>query len=202
MEKLETIQIGDQIWSAKNLNKLTFANGDKVTLATSLKEWKKLNISKTPACCYYEFDEKKFGHGGLLYNYFAIADNRGLAPEGYRIPSDKDWKTLVDFCGKKKLAGEALKSKNGWESFSLPDGNGKDTHGFSAIAIGYLNNRFGTDLEFMNFEYITVFWTNTLKKGTTNEVYYWQLNSGNSVERDATAIDKDIMALSLRIIKI
>jgi uncharacterized protein (TIGR02145 family) len=201
MENFETIQIAEQIWGAKNLNNLTFSNGDKITLVTSLKEWKKLNISKMPACCYYEFDEKKFGYGGLLYNYYAIADVRGLAPEGYRIPSDKDWNTLVDFCGKKKLAGEALKANNGWESFGSANGNGKDEHGFSAIAIGYLNNRFGEELQFMNFEFNTVFWTSTLKKGKTNEVYYWQLNSGKSVERDSTEIEKDIMALSVRVIK-
>ena len=202
MEKIETIQIGEQNWAVKNLNILNFANGDKIELVKTFKDWKKLNDSKTPACCYYEFDEKKYGYGGLLYNYYAVADNRGLAPGSYTIPSDKDWNTLIEFCGKKKLAGEALKSKKGWDSFSSADGNGKDTYGFNAIPIGYLNNRFGTDLEFMNFEFNTVFWTNTLKKGTNNEVYYWQLNSGKSVERDASVIDKDIMALSVRLIKI
>ena len=202
MANLETVQIGEQIWTAKNCNHLSFANGDKITLATSLKDWEKLNNSKSPACCYYEFDEKNYGHGGLLYNYFAIADNRGFATEGFKIPSDKEWNALVDFCGKKKLAGEALKSKNGWESWASLDGNGKDIHNFNAIPIGYLNNRLGTDLQFMNFEFNTIFWTNTLKKGTTNEVYYWQLNAGKSIERDASLIERDIMGLSVRLVKI
>ncbi len=200
--KINEVIIGNQIWTAKNLDNTYFINGDKITIAKSLKEWKSLNSSKTPACCYYEFNEKKFSTGGLLYNFYALSDERGLAPLGFRLPSDKDWTDLIEYCGKKKLAGEVLKARSGWESFSASHGNGKDSYNFNALPVGYLNNRAGEDLEFMNFEFMTVFWTNSFKKGTTNEVYYWQFNSGKSVERDTTIIDKDIMGLSLRCIKV
>ena len=198
--QISEIKIGKQIWSLQNLDVPFFRNGDPISIAKSIKEWKKLNLSKTPACCYYEFNEKKFKSGGLLYNFYAISDLRNIAPLGFKIPTDKDWSNLIEYCGKKKLAGNILKSKNGWETFSKDDPNGIDKYGFNAMPVGYIKNIVGGELEFMNINFMTIFWTLTNKKGTLNEVYYWQL-TGKSVERDTTVIENDLMGLSVRLIK-
>jgi uncharacterized protein (TIGR02145 family) len=198
---MKTVKIGDQTWSSENLAVIKFNNGDEITLATSLDEWKKLNEKKSPVCCYYEFDQKNNGDGGLLYNWYAVSDERDLAPDGWRIPNDKDWSKLIDFCGKKKVAGTPLKSQTGWTSWGDEDPNGTNETGFNIMSVGYLNNRYGgTSLEFMNQGYNSIFWTSTQKRGV-NEVCYWSFNSGKFVERETTDFEKDIMGLSVRLIK-
>jgi uncharacterized protein (TIGR02145 family) len=32
---------------------------------------------------------------GNIYNYYAISDNRGLCPVGWRIPTSADWDELI-----------------------------------------------------------------------------------------------------------
>jgi uncharacterized protein (TIGR02145 family) len=45
--------------------------------------------------CYYGFDSKN-SEFGLVYNWYAINDNRGLAPKGWEIPSDRAFNNFRD----------------------------------------------------------------------------------------------------------
>lgn len=86
-------QIGDLQWCSENLNLKTFRNGVEIPLATSLKDVLYYAAKKQPCCCYYNFDEsnKMFG---LYYNWYAVSDEKGLAPEGFRIPNHIDVENL------------------------------------------------------------------------------------------------------------
>ena len=53
-----------------------------------------------------------------MYNVRAIIDPRGLAPEGWHIPTEAEWKTLIDYLGGDDKAGAKLKSSTGWESYT------------------------------------------------------------------------------------
>jgi len=53
-----------------------------------------------------------------------------ICPDGWHVPSDAEWTTLVRFVGSN--AGTKLKSRSGWN-----DGNGTDNFGFSALPGGY-----------------------------------------------------------------
>ena len=44
-------------------------------------------------------------------------DARGLAPNGYHIPSDAEWTILTDYLGGDSIAGAKMKSTSGWNSF-------------------------------------------------------------------------------------
>ncbi|MCK7537523.1 MAG: fibrobacter succinogenes major paralogous domain-containing protein [Marinilabiliales bacterium] len=47
-----------------------------------------------PAWCYQENGPKTGGNRyAKLYNWYAVNDPRGLAPEGWRIPTNADWST-------------------------------------------------------------------------------------------------------------
>jgi hypothetical protein len=46
-----------------------------------------------------------------LYNWYAISDPRGLAPEGWHIPVDSEWIELTNYLGGKLVAGPKLKQK-------------------------------------------------------------------------------------------
>jgi uncharacterized protein (TIGR02145 family) len=93
------VKIGEQIWTTKNLNTDKFRNGDKILFATNMGEWKKFGESSTPAWCYYDFNELNGTKFGKLYNYFAVVDPRGIADEGWHIPSNEEWTQLEDYIG-------------------------------------------------------------------------------------------------------
>jgi uncharacterized protein (TIGR02145 family) len=84
----QQIKIGTQIWATRNLDASTFRNGDTIPEAKTDEEWKAAGNDKKPAWCYYNNDPANGKKYGKLYNYYAVKDKRGLAPEGWHIPSD------------------------------------------------------------------------------------------------------------------
>lgn len=70
-------------WQEGNLQVLNFRNGDPIPFCPTNEEWENAGKNKQPAFCFYENDITK----GVLYNWYAVNDERGLAPEGMRIPT-------------------------------------------------------------------------------------------------------------------
>jgi len=88
------LEIGTQIWTTQNLNVSKYRNGDPILQVSSTTEWAN---STTGAWCYYKNEEENGGIFGKLYNWYAINDPRGLAPEGWHIPSNNEWILLKDY---------------------------------------------------------------------------------------------------------
>ena len=93
----QTVTIGNQVWMTKNLNVDKFRNGDPIPEAKTEEEWIKAGKNKQPAWCYYDNDPANGEKYGKLYNWYAVNDPRGLAPEGFHVPSDKEWSALVKY---------------------------------------------------------------------------------------------------------
>jgi uncharacterized protein (TIGR02145 family) len=110
------VKIGNQIWMSKNLDVSTFLNGEPIPQAKDVEEWKHASTNEIPAWCYYEFNKSNGKKYGKLYNWYAVSDSRGLAPQGYHLPTDEEWTTLTDFLGGRDIAGKKMKSKDGWKS--------------------------------------------------------------------------------------
>ena len=128
------VKIGTQNWMSENLNVATFSNGDSILEVRSSDEWKKAAFEKLPAYCYYKFDTSNSAKFGRLYNWYAVNDRRGLAPKGWRIPSDKDWNILIQFLGGHEASTNKLKSTSGWSDTR----NGNNSSGFNALPVnGY-----------------------------------------------------------------
>jgi uncharacterized protein (TIGR02145 family) len=89
--------IGNQTWMAENLEVVLFRNGDEIPYAETSEEWFAASKKKKPAWCYYNNDPLNKNKFGVLYNWYAINDPRGIAPIGYHIPNDEEWNTLVSF---------------------------------------------------------------------------------------------------------
>ena len=109
-----SVTIGSQEWMAENLQVSTFRNGDTIPEAKTAKEWLSADRSNNPAWCYYNNDSKNGGKYGKLYNWYAVNDPRGLAPSGWHIPTDSEWKKLITSCGGKDAAFAKLKSSDGF----------------------------------------------------------------------------------------
>lgn len=165
------IKIGNQIWMSKNLNVTKFKNGDLIKEAKTNEEWKSSLISNTPAWCYIENDSISGKKYGLLYNWFAINDKRGIAPLGYHIPSREEWLNLVKFLGGEKIAGEKLKSKKGWAE----KGNGTDIYDFCGLPGGFRDE----SGDFNNIGSLAMFWTST-KFNKNDRVYFINLDWGTN----------------------
>ena len=93
----DEVMIGDQIWMKKNLNVNKFQNGDTIPMVSDMFEWSNAYSNKQPAWCYYNHDPKNGHKYGKLYNWFAVSDPRGLAPKGWHIPSQAEFKVLLNF---------------------------------------------------------------------------------------------------------
>ena len=132
----EWIKIGGQKWMAENLDVSTFRNGDPIPEIKDRDEWEQAGENREPAWCYYDLDPKNGGKWGMLYNWHAINDPRGLAPDGWHIPSDEEWNQLTDELGGAEAAGAKMKSKEGWNE----DGNGSNESGFTALPSGFRFN--------------------------------------------------------------
>jgi uncharacterized protein (TIGR02145 family) len=90
------IEIGNQVWMTENLSIANYRNGDPVKHVSDPEAWGDQTVG---AWCYYMNDPSLERLYGRLYNWFAVDDPRGLAPKGWRIPSDEDWKKLEKYLG-------------------------------------------------------------------------------------------------------
>jgi len=66
--------------------------------------------------------------------------HQGICPEGWHIPSEKDWKALINLAGSENFAGLRLKTESGWKACSncANPVKGWDEFGFSALSGGAL----------------------------------------------------------------
>jgi len=112
--RLTEIKIGTQTWTGKNLDVEYYRNGDAIPQVQNDNEWDNLT---TGAWCYYANKGENGTTYGKLYNWYAVTDPRGLAPEGYHIPSDEEWKILTTYLGEIK-ASKKMKSTSGWGSIT------------------------------------------------------------------------------------
>ena len=128
---LNTIKIGTQTWTTKNLDVTTYRNGEVIPQVQDANAWANL---RTGAWCYYENNTANGSSYGKLYNWYAVNDPRGLAPKGYHIPSDAEWTILSDNLGDE--AGTKMKSSSGWKN----NGNGTNTIGFAGLPGGLRGN--------------------------------------------------------------
>jgi uncharacterized protein (TIGR02145 family) len=135
--EIPSLKIGEQVWMSKNLDVSHFRNGDPIPEARTAKEWTAARKEGKPAWSYYENrrlqDDPIHGQDyGKLYNWYAVNDPRGLAPEGWHVPSDDEWTVLTDTLGGVKAAGNKLKSISGWKY----NCNGTNESGFNGLPGG------------------------------------------------------------------
>ena len=149
-------RIGNQIWMQQNLNVDRFQNGDIIPEAKTNEEWIKAGDSFQPAWCFYDNKSSNGVKFGRLYNWYAINDPRGLAPEGWRIPSNLDWTEVIKSLGGKEVAGEKMNSSYGWRD----KGNGTNSSGFNGLPGGYRFYKYG----FIDIGSFGYFWSSEGKK--------------------------------------
>ena len=161
----KTIQIGEDIWMAQNLNYADSAEYPSLLGGS----W-----------CY-DNDEENCHKAGRLYTWNATVDSinylakpfdpskceyidgvcefpgkdQGICPPGWRVPDTTDFRMLYNSANRDQVA---IKTQQGWCNSS----NGTDELGFSAIPVGtFSNNVYHCKGErcFNTAEGITAFWS-------------------------------------------
>jgi uncharacterized protein (TIGR02145 family) len=139
-----TTRIGNQEWMSTNLKTTRYLNGDSIPVISGYTQW---GSAAGGARSIYNSDDDLEQVYGSLYNWFAVVDERGLCPDGWRVPSDADWKVLETELGmstassnrtglRDRYAGGRLKEK-GTSHWSSPNILATDEHGFKALPGGY-----------------------------------------------------------------
>lgn len=168
-DAFKTVQIGNQIWMAENLNVATFRNGEPIPEVKTQQEWVQAGEKGQPAWCHFNNDPAHSAKYGRLYNWYAATDARGLAPEGWHVPSDEEWTYLSNQLGGDVAAGVKLKSQTTWTS-----GAGNNSSGFNVLAGG---GRGGTS-QFKGQGSVAVFWSTTPK--SRSFAYYRVLHASKN----------------------
>jgi len=137
-QRILLTKIDVQYWAKENLKLKHFKNGDPIPYVATKEDWVTAFEQGRPAFCYYNNDSTFGEQFGYIYNWFALADPRGLAPEGSRVANQYDWDTLFMFINSrldpktgvepnntamKSLTSDRLRSTQGWsnarESFNM-----------------------------------------------------------------------------------
>jgi len=161
----EIVKIGNQVWMAENLKVTHYRNGDAIPYVTDDAVWDDPYLYDG-GYCHYNDDESYAAVYGLLYNWHAVHDYRGLAPEGWHVPSDEEWKELEMSLGMSQASADSM----GWRGMDVggklkqigtdlwaePNIGATNISGFTALPGGY---RSGDG--FFELGRYALFWTST-----------------------------------------
>lgn len=185
------VTIGTQTWMTSNLMTTRYRNGVAIVHENSSGAWTSgtnndhYSYPPTTANVETTLSDVTSNNLGFLYQQGAVLSSNGLCPSGWHVPSDAEFKTLVEYLG---TAG--CETTTGWQcspaGASLKEagtahwnsGNtGTNTSGFSAVGTGY---RY-TDGSFFNRSVYTGLWSSS----STLDRYLYYAES--RVHRDANS---------------
>ncbi len=97
-----TVNIGGLEWMASNLRTSRYRDGSEIPGGFDAAEW---NNNTSGAHAIYDHSnvpgidsEKEMVEAyGKLYNFYAVEDERGLCPVGWRVPTDAEWTGLTSY---------------------------------------------------------------------------------------------------------
>lgn len=151
----DIVTIGSQIWMAENLKVTHFQNGNPITNIMDNTEWKNATSS---AFCNYNNDINNASLYGCLYNWYAVSDSRNIAPVGWHVPTDDDWKLLEMYLGMTQVQADGVGMRgtteggklkeSGTTHWNSPNTGATNSSGFTCLpgVLRYYLGAFNTDL--------------------------------------------------------
>lgn len=184
----QTTLIGNQEWMAENLKVTHYRNGDPILNVTDENQWDNM---VTSAYCNYNNDESISTTYGRLYNWYAAADSRGIAPAGWHIPNIAEWATLIAYLGGKTVARDKLMEVGNvhW----IYNTNADNSSRFTALPGG--GRASDPTVSFGNLAELGVWWTASNVESNpvvayryALSVYYSDVYQGTSSKRGGCSI--------------
>ena len=180
-----TVQIGDQCWMKENMRATKYSDGTSITKASVMQE---------SSSTRYYYDPGQAANYGYLYNWPAAkgpssvsANNQGICPTGWHVPSDGEWTLLTQYVGSQSnylcsnnssYIAKALASTTGWNSSTSTCAVGNtpasnNATGFSAVPAG---NHLGSSFNLSGSN--AYFWSST--EYSSSHAYYRYLDYNNA----------------------
>ena len=151
----EVVQIGEQCWFTENLRTTRYSDGTGIVAVQNDSEWKEMGVG---AQCAYDLFTINVATYGRLYNWYAVANNKGLCPTGWHVPSDSDWNELevvLQMSSDKRLEMR-WRGEHGVSMWAISMG-GTNRSGFSALPGGFRSYYGAFDYEGIS----SMFWSST-----------------------------------------
>lgn len=167
-----TVKIGNQWWMAENLKVTHYRNSDAIHNVANDSVWANLT---TGAYCKFNNNERNATTYGRLYNWYAVNDSRNIAPSGWHVPSEAEWRELEMYLGMSQSEADTVGWRGTDEGGKLketgttywhnPNTGATNESGFSALPGGkrsynghYYVNNIGS---YSNIGSCAVFWSST-----------------------------------------
>ena len=129
-ETYRTVKIGNQVWMVDNLRFKTEESYAPGNDETNIAKYGRLYTWTAALGIPADFSEQSPAKDLEMYHNIRQDNYQGIAPEGWHIPSYKEWEQLLENLPKNSN-GKELRSECFW-------GNpGEDSFGFFALPAGY-----------------------------------------------------------------
>lgn len=175
----DSVRVGNQMWMGEDLHVTTYRNGDTICQAIDDGHWVYLGEFQIGAFYFYEINNTT----RILYNGYAVNDPRGLAPEGWQIPTIEDWQTLITHLGGFEVAGGILKDTSS-KSWISPNIGATNSAGFSAVGAGSKEILDGGNY---TKGIVTGYWTKTASQSVSrvnNNIFFLRHDSASIKRMD------------------
>ena len=149
---------------AENLKATHYRNGEPIPNVADPDIWAGL---ATGAYCNYYNNEDYVAIYGRLYNWYAVVDSQNIAPIGWHLPTDEEWKQLelclgmsqdeVDSTGRRGTDEGGKLKEAGTEHWRNPNTGATNESGFTALPGGFRSR----DGDYYSIWYKAIFWSST-----------------------------------------
>ena len=196
-----TVKIDGRVWTVENLRVTHYNNGDPIPVVTDSVQWRD---DHQGAICWYDNNRAKYDSVyGVLYNFYAVMDPRGICPPGWHVPTYDEYSTMSGYLGGSQtnlVSGGKMKEK-GFKHWNKPNTGATNSSGWTGLPGGF---RGGTRQHpntfiFGNLGYEGNWWTSS-KSPMPNSAYITTLIYNDTYE-DIGASIEDNLGASIRLIK-
>ncbi|MBL7939599.1 MAG: fibrobacter succinogenes major paralogous domain-containing protein [Flavobacteriales bacterium] len=149
-------------WMTRNLEATTYRNGDPIPQVTDPAAWAQLT---TGAWCWYNNDSATYHRSGRLYNWYAVNDARGLAPQGWHVLTDAEWEGMETCLGEDSV-GYRLRAAGQWPGAATMIDNSSGFHGLPS-------GKRSAEGTFSHADSSAVYWT--ANEGSVSEAWCGRL---------------------------
>lgn len=162
--KLDFVTVNDEGAGESHINfnpSLTYGSvTDKAgntyrTIAIGEQDWMAENLRyETTSGSWFFGNDTSNAFYGRLYNWWAALEG---CPDGWHLPSEKEWQILREFLGGSDVAGGKMKER-GTSHWTYPNEGATNESGFTALPAGYRN----TNPYFVGLGGTTGYWSSTV----------------------------------------
>ncbi len=174
----KTVKIGTQTWMVENLKTTHYSDGIGITTITNGNDVGVWPNNTTGAYCDYGGDANNAKIYGHLYNWYAVANTKHLAPIGWHIPTPAEFSTLFTYLSANGLTASQMSDKlrETTDTYWLNNNGATNSTGFKALSGG---TRAPAGM-FNGLTADSFFWLSTQANASNGDIYEIKVGGFNS----------------------